>query len=103
MDRTKRLLQTLVRLTQDIKKSNPLLLLALSLVPLCLVIWQLEEKNTQLQIWTQKIESLEQKSISSENSKAARQQLWSQVKRSNPQYFSQTIEALLLLTPELNR
>lgn len=103
MDRTKRLLQTLVLLTQDIKKSNPLLLLALSLVPLCLVIWRLEDKNTQLQIWTQKIESLEQKSISSENSKAARQQLWSQVKRSNPQYLSQTIEALFLLTPELNR
>ncbi len=103
MDRTTRLLQTLLRLTQDMKKSNPLLLIALGLIPLCLVIWRLEEKSTALQIWTNKIEALEERAISSENSKSTRDTVWQKAEHSNPLYLSQVVEALPLLTPELNR
>jgi hypothetical protein len=103
MDHTKRLLQTLLRLTQDLKKSNPLLLLALGLVPLCLLVWRLEDKNTQVQIWTKKIETLEERALSLENSKAAKESLWQKVKQCNPNYLSQVVEAIPLLQPELNR
>jgi hypothetical protein len=103
MDRKSRLLQTLLRLTQDLKKSNPLLLLALGLVPLCLVIWRLEEKSTQLEILTKKIEALEERALSYENSKATRAIIWEAVKQSNPNYLSQVIESLPLLTAEQSR
>jgi len=103
MDRTTRLLQTLLRLTQELKKSNPLLLIALGLIPLCLVIWRLEEKSFELQIWTKKIEALEERALSAEASKASRDTVWQKAEHSNPQYLSQVIETLPLLTPELNR
>jgi hypothetical protein len=103
MDSTKQVLQTFLRVTKDIKATNPLLLLALGLVPLCLLIWRLENKNTELQIWTKKIEALEEKARSLENSKAAQDRLWQNVKQCNPSYLSQSVETLSLLTPELHR
>jgi hypothetical protein len=103
MDRTTKLLQTLLRLTQDLKKINPFFLLVLGLVPLCLVIWRLEEKNRELQVWTKKIEFLEERALSAEKSKNTRNQLWARAQQSNSHYLSQVIETLPLLTPELNR
>jgi hypothetical protein len=103
MDRTTRLLQTLFRFTQDLKKSNPLLLIALGLIPLCLVIWRLEEKSSELQIGTKQIESLEERAILAEASKAIRNTVWQKAQHSNPQYLSQVVETLPLLKPELNR
>ena len=103
MDRTKRLLQTLLRLTQDLKKSNPLLVLALGMIPLCLVFFHLEQKNIQIQAWTRKISDLEEKATSSENTKSTRDTVWQSAKQSNPHYLSQVIETLPLLTPELSR
>jgi hypothetical protein len=78
-------------------------LLALALVPLCLLILRLENKKTELQIWTKKIEALEENARILENSKTARDRLWQSVKQCNPNYLSQSVEALPLLTPELNR
>lgn len=103
MDLKSRLLQTFVRLAQDLKKSNPLLVLALGMIPLCLVVFRLEQKSMQIQAWTRKISDLEERAISSEDSKSAQDTLWQSVKQSNPQYLSQVIETLPLLTPELSR
>lgn len=103
MDRTTRLLQTFFRFTQELKKSNPLLLMGLGLIPLCLVIWRLEEKSSELQIWTKQIESLEERALSAEASKATRDTVWQKAQHSHPQYLSQVVETLPLLKPELNR
>ncbi len=103
MDRTTKLLQTFLRLTQSIKKSNPLLLLCLGLIPLCLVLWRLEEKNLELHALTTQIERLEQKSLSSNHAKATRDHLWDQAKKSDPLYLPHVLESLPLLTPELLR
>jgi hypothetical protein len=103
MDRKSRLLQTYLRLAQDLKKSNPLLLLALGMIPLCLVVFHLEQKSIQIQAWTRKISDLEEKATSSENSKSTRDVVWQLAKESNPQYLSHVVEALPLLTPELSR
>lgn len=103
MDRKSRLLQNFIRLAQDLKKSNPLLLLALGMIPLCLVVFHLEQKSIQIQAWTRKISDLEEKATSSENSKSTRDIVWNSAKESNPQYLSHVVEALPLLTPELSR
>ncbi len=103
MDRKSRLLQTYLRLAQDLKKSNPLLVLALGMVPLCLVIFHLEQKSIQIQAWTKKISDLEEKATLSENSKATRDTVWQSAKQSNPHYLSEVVETLPLLTPELSR
>jgi hypothetical protein len=66
-------------------------------------VWRLEDKNTQLQIWTKKIETLEERALNLENSKAARDTVWQKVKQCNPNYLSQVVEAIPLLIPELNR
>jgi len=103
MDRPKRVLQTFLRLTQDLKTTNPLLLLALGLVPLCLLIWRLEDKSAELQIWLKKIEILEENASNLESSKTARSHIWQNVKQCNSNYLSQIVETLPLLTPELHR
>lgn len=103
MDRKSRLLQTYLRLAQDLKKSNPLLLLALGLVPLCLVIFHLEQKSLQIQAWTKKISDLEERATLSENSKSTRDTAWQSAKQSNPHYLSEVVETLPLLTQELSR
>jgi hypothetical protein len=103
MDRTKRVLQDLLRLTQSLRRISPLFLLPLCLIPLCLVIVLLERKNGTLKTWTEQTELLEQKAISSHRLKAMQQQLWQRVQKSHPHYLSQVIEALPLLIPELRR
>ncbi len=103
MDRKSRLLQTYLRLAQDLKKSNPLLVLALGMIPLCLVVFHLEQKSMQIQAWTRKISDLEEKATSSENSKSTRNVVWQSAKESNPHYLSKVVETLPLLTPELSR
>lgn len=103
MDRKSRLLQTYLRLAQDLKKSNPLLVLALGMVPLCLVIFHLEQKSLQIQAWTKKISDLEERATASENSKSSRDSVWQSAKQSNPYYLSEVVETLPLLTPELSR
>ena len=103
MDRKSRLLQTYLRLAQDLKKSNPLLVLALGMIPLCLVVFHLEQKSVQIQAWTKKVSDLEEKATSSENTKSTRAVVWQSAKESNPQYLSEAVEALPLLTPEISR
>jgi len=103
MDRTTRLLQTFLRLTQDLKKINPLLLIALGLIPLFMIVWRLEEKSTELQIWAEKIETLERRALSSKHSKTNQDLVWQKAKASNPDYLSHAIESLPLLAPEQNR
>src|SRR5579872_1071625 len=103
MDRKSRLLQTYLRLAQDLKKSNPLLVLALGMVPLCLVVFHLEQKSLQIQAWTKKVSDLEERGASSENSKSTRDTVWQSAKQSNPHYLSEVVETLPLLTPELSR
>jgi hypothetical protein len=103
MDLKSRLLQTFVRLAQDLKKSNPLLVLALGMIPLCLVVFHLEQKSMQVQAWTRKISDYEDRATSSESSKTAQELIWQSAKQSNPQFLSQVIETLPLLTPELSR
>src|SRR3954471_5738798 len=103
MDRKSRLLQAYLRLAQDLKKSNPLLLLALGMTPLCLVVLHLEQKSIQLQAWTRKVSDLEEKATSSENTKSTRDVVWQSAKQSNPEYLSQVVETLPLLMPELSR
>lgn len=103
MDRKSRLLQTYLRLAQDLKKSNPLLVLALGMIPLCLVIFHLEQKSLQIQAWTKKISDLEERATLSENSKSTRDTVWQSAKQSNPHYLSEVVETLPLLTQELSR
>lgn len=103
MDRTKRVLQAVFRLTEDLKNIHPLLLLVLGLVPLFLIVWRLEEKNARLQMWAQKIASLEEKGLSSTKLKMQRDLAFQRIKNSNPHYLTQTIESLALLAPELSR
>ncbi|HEY5236590.1 MAG TPA: hypothetical protein VIJ14_10455, partial [Rhabdochlamydiaceae bacterium] len=59
--------------------------------------------SMQVQTWTSKISDLEERATSSDNSKAAQDTIWQSAKQSNPQYLSQAVENLPLLTPELNR
>ncbi|HUD01043.1 MAG TPA: hypothetical protein VMR37_01835 [Rhabdochlamydiaceae bacterium] len=103
MDRTTKFLQTLLRLTQDLRKINPLLLLGLGLIPLCLVLWRLEEHSIKLQAWTDQIDLLEERAISSKNLQTNRESLWERVQKSNPHYLTQVVEPLPLLAPELRR
>jgi len=103
MDLAKRLLQTFFRLTQDLKKIHPLLLIVLGMVPLFLMIWRLEEKSTKLQAWTKKVELLEEKALSAKNLKTARESVWQQAKTCNPHYLTEVVEALPLLRPEQSR
>lgn len=103
MDLAKRVLQTLLRLTQDLKKIHPLLLMMLGLVPLFLLIWCLEEKRATLEILSKKIEIFEEKALAAKNLKTTRESLWQQAKRSPPHYLSEVIESLPLLIPEQNR
>ena len=57
----------------------------------------------QLQAWTSKVSDLEEKATSSENTKSTRDSVWQSAKQSNPQYLSEVVETLSLLTPELCR
>ncbi len=57
----------------------------------------------QLQAWTRKVSDYEDRATSSESSKIAQELVWQSAQQSNPQFLSQVIETLPLLTPELSR
>jgi hypothetical protein len=103
MERTTRVVQNFLRLTQDLRKSSPLFLLLLCLAPLCIVVWVLQSKNDNLEMAAGRIEILEQKALSAQHIKIKQQSAWELAQKSNPLYLSQTVEALPLLTPELHR
>src|SRR3569832_1436175 len=102
MERTTRLLQNFLHLTQTLRKSSALLL-PLCLMPLSIVVWVLQNKNDKLEMAAGRIEILEQKAISAQRIKVKQQSAWELAQKSNPLYLSQTVEALPLLTPELRR
>ncbi len=103
MDLKSRLLQTFVRLAQDLKKSNPLLVLALGMIPLCLVVFRLEQKNMQIQAWTRKISDLEERAISSKTPNLLKIPSGSRLSKAIRSTFLKSVETLPLLTPELSR
>ncbi len=103
MDRTTRLLQNFIRLAKELRKSSPLLLFLLCLAPLGLVLTLLQGKNDKLEIFSQRVEILEQKAASARQIKTKQESVWQLVQKSNPHYLTQVVEALPLLKSELHR
>jgi hypothetical protein len=102
MDSPSKFLQNLISSAKKVKVSEGFLI-SLALLPLCLILGYLYHKSARLHELAESADQLHAKASSLQSRLKAQEMRWALVQKSPPNYLTQAIESLPLLTPELRR
>lgn len=101
MDRNTRLLQNFLFSAKNLKQS--LWIIPLFLIPLLFMIGLVQAKHSRLKTFSDQIDHLERKAALLCVRQSQRNEIVARIKKRGPNYLSQSVETISLLTPELQR